>query len=274
MMQAAANEQARGLSLLFLTYNRSDLLEVTVATTVAAVRRLPSLAFEVVISDDGSSEEHRARIRSLGADKVVCADRNHGLSHNHNKGVRACALPYVLSLQDDWEYVGEPSAVQAALDILDADPEVGVVNFIPPTLPIPWTERRLADGTAYIVFDNDGQDRVRGAGYRPYSDRPHIKRRQFVQDLGDYDEALPMTGAELDFQRRVACQARWKIAHLRGDPPFVHLGEERTFNPGLLRARRLERHYRLPVIGPLYRMVRTGARVGRDWVKRFIRGGE
>lgn len=263
-------QRARGLSIMFLTYNRADLLQTALRSIRTPARELGELPVEFVVSDDASSAEHRAVIDRLGADRVVGAEVNRGLSHNHNKGLRACRYGYILSLQDDWLFVGTADTLRAAIAILDRDPEIGIVNFIPPTLPIPRSERRFADGTTYTVFDNDGLPRKRGAGYRPYSDRPHLKRRCFVEDIGGYDEALPMTRAELDFQKRVACQTRWKVAHLHGDPPFEHLGAERTFNPGFHRAQRLERLYRLPVIGPVYRQARTAARICRERLRNMV----
>ncbi len=260
---------ARGLSILFLTYNRSDLLKVAVDTIrpAAAQLKVPS---EIVISDDASAPPHRQAISAIGADQVLWGSANAGLSHNHNKGIRGCRYAYILSLQDDWEFVGDAGTLAAAMAILDSDAEIGVVNLMPPTLPIPRSERRLGDGTAYTVFENDGLPRKRGSGHRPYTDRPHIKRRRFAADIGDYDEASPMTEAELDFQRRVACQSRWKVAHLHGPTPFVHLGAERTFNPAHHRAQRLERQYAIPVIGPAYRLVRNGARSVRSVVQRLL----
>jgi hypothetical protein len=261
----------RGLSIVFLTYNRSDLLKIAVTSTRAALAGLAGLQQEFIVSDDASEDEHKASILDLGVDQVLIAEKNFGLSHNHNKALKACGYDYILSLQDDWEFVGSPETLRSAIEILDGDPEIGVINFIPPTLPIPRSERRSPSGASYTVFDNDGLPRKRGAGYRPYSDRPHLKRRQFVLDLGDYNEQLPMTLAELDFQQRVACQTRWKVAHLHGAPPFKHLGADRTFNPGYHRAQRLEQFYRLPVLGPVYRRLRTIARTYRGWLRERIR---
>jgi len=253
----------RGLSVVFLTYNRSDLLEAAVASIRPALASLKDFGVEMVLSDDASDERHQTIIARLPMDRVVVAQQNSGLSHNHNKGLDACQYDYMLSLQDDWCFVGAPRALAAAIAILDQDEEIGIVNFIAPERSIPKSNRQLADGTTYTVFENDGLNRKRGAGYRPYSDRPHLKRASFVRDIGPYNESLPMTSAELDFQRRVACQQRWKVAHLHGPPPFEHLGADRTFNPGFHRAQRLERAYQAPVVGPLYRTLRTLARAAR-----------
>jgi hypothetical protein len=107
---------------------------------------------------------------------------------------------------------------------------------------------------------------VRPVSERPYSDRPHVKRAAFARDLGPYREDLPMTRAELDFQRRVACQDRWKIAYVENDAAFVHLGAEQSFNPGHLRQKRIEKLEAMASFGPIYAFLRRSA-------KRMLRRG-
>lgn len=252
------------LSIIFLTYNRSDLLSLAVEAMRQAVETLPRLSTEFIISDDGSSDEHRRGMATLQADRVIHAERNRGLSHNHNQAIGACRGEYILSLQDDWDFVGDPKLILAALEILESDQAVGVVNFIPPTAEIPWLEKSSPGGYRYIVFENDGLPYTRPGASRPYSDRPHLKRASFARDLGPYRDDLPMTRAELDFQMRVATQDRWKVAYLQNDLSFKHLGAERTFNPSILRAQRLEAFYAVPIVGPIYREVRASARALRD----------
>lgn len=258
-MNATARDATPQLSVVFLTYNRADLLEVSYHSVVGALRRLP-VTFETVVSDDASDAPHRARIDALAADRTLFAPRNRGLSDNHNKALRACRADRVLSLQDDWLFVGDPGVVATALHILDADPQVGIVNFLPPSVPLPCERRYTAAGAAYDVYENDGLARQRASGSRPYSDRPHLKSRACIDDLGHYREDLPMTGAELEFQQRVACQVRWRVAWVAGPPAFQHLGDARSFNPGQLRAERIARWQALPLVGPPYRWLRAIAR--------------
>lgn len=254
---------APGLSVVFLTYNRSDLLEVAYHSVVPALRTLP-FSIETLVSDDASDAVHLARIHALAADRALIAERNRGLSHNHNKALRACSAERVLSLQDDWRFVGDPRVIDKAMRILDEDPDVGIVNFLPTSVPLPCDRRLTPSGVAYYVYENDGLPRQRASGSRPYSDRPHLKSRACIDELGPYREDLPMTGAELEFQQRVACQQRWRIAWIAGAPAFEHLGEARSFNPGQLRAARIARWQSLPVIGPPYRWLRE---VARRWLR-------
>ncbi len=255
------------ISVIFLTYNRSDLLKLAVESLNRAFAQLPDLTVETIVSDDASKPEHQAVIRALPVDTLLIAEKNAGLSSSHNRAQRACKHDLILSIQDDWEFTGDPKILQQAAEILKADPEIGVVNLRAPIDDLPHTERRLADGTRYVVFENDGHKTYQT--HRPYTDRPHLKRKGFIRDLGDYREDIKnLAVAELEFQQRVACQQRWKIAEIVAPDSFVCNGIERTFNPAQLRARRREAFYRVPVIGPLYKAMRLAARTVRDRVAR------
>lgn len=254
------------LSVAILTYNRSELLRVTFRAIKDALCKLEDIAHEIIISDDASTRDHQAEIDRLAADKVLVPNKNGGLSRNHNRAIAACRYPFILSLQDDWEYVGPPHLLLHAIEILSSDEDVGVVNFLPPPIAIPHVRRELAGGARYLVFQNDGGKRARPASERPYSDRPHIKRAAFARDIGPYNERLPMTRAEIEYQRRVAGQPRWKVAYIENEGMFNHLGGEASFNPGHLRQKRIERLQAIRIVGPIYSALRSVA-------KRLLRRG-
>lgn len=248
------------LSVVFLSYNRTDLLAGAIGSLRSALAEPPRLEAEIVVSDDASTGEHAERLGQIDADAVVRAPDNRGLSHNHNQGLRACRFDPILSIQDDWRFVGQRADLEAALTILRRDQTVGVVNFCPSGEPLDHELRTLPDGRAYQVFANDRLRRLRPSSRRPYTDRPHLKRRAFVEDLGDYREDLPMTRAELEFQQRVACQNRWRVAWLVGPSPFAHLGADCSFNPGSPLGRRIDMVEALPVVGGAVRWARSNAK--------------
>jgi hypothetical protein len=264
----SATPPAPALSLVFLTYNRSDLLARAFDAIVPPLAAQLPGGLETIISDDHSNAAHQAVIRGLGATHVLVAPRNRGLGNNHNKALAACTATYVLSLQDDWLFTGTVATIRAAMGILERDADVGIVEFLPPSVPIPCERRRTPDGVGYDVYVNDALPHPRASGSRPYSDRPHLKTRAFIDDLGPYREDLPMTTSELDFQQRVACQARWRVAWIDAPPAFEHLGAERSFNPGQRRAERLARLEALPLLGNAMRLLRPRL---RRWLRRQAR---
>jgi glycosyltransferase involved in cell wall biosynthesis len=217
------------LSCLYITYNRSSLLEKSLNSIRENLRALP-MSEEFVVADDCSSEAHLNVIELLPFDTRVIAKKNMGLGANSNKGILACKGEYILQLQDDWLFVGKSEDILRALAILESDPQVGIVQLNITKSDLQHEHKTTAQGGCYIVFPNDFLPWNRSCGFRPYSDQPHIKRRQFVEDLGPYLEGVPMTEMENQYKKRVANQSRWKVACLsQTDSLFEHLGEALSF---------------------------------------------
>lgn len=260
------------ISVVFVTYNRADLLERTFLSMRTAIGAI-GLAAEYIVSDDASDLSHQDIIARLPFDKKLIADRNQGLGANANKGVASASNEYILQVQDDCEFVGDPSRLHDALRILEEDPRVGIVQLVSSMEAAVEEECACPNkpSVRYVLFSNDQMDRVRDSGLRPYSDQPHIKRRQFCNDIGTYREGVRMTTMELDYQRRVANQNRWYVAtFVDRNALFQHLGADRTFNPSVLRARRIEKVESIPVVGKALRHVRRLGRETRNSLrKRF-----
>jgi hypothetical protein len=254
------------VSVLFITYNRSDLLEITYSA-IRERMEFVNLRVEFIVSDDASDVEHITLIQSLPFDKHVLAAANGGLGKNCNKGNAAAAGRYILQIQDDCEFVGNRTLFSRAFEILQTNHDVGIVQLTDQTPGVDHEVRCLADGTRYLVFKNDLIPQKRDCGARPYSDQPHLKRMLFCEDIGPYREGVPMIEMEIDYQQKVACQKRWRVAAITQTPSFNHLGDMRSFNPCVVRARRLDRIERFPFVGPFLRRLRLAARLSRDWVR-------
>lgn len=100
----------------------------TVAETVRAVRRIPSVA-EVIVVDDGSRDGTADRARESGVDRVIVLPRNRGKGAALRAGLEAAQHERVLFLDAD---LGE-SAVRAG-ELLQALPRgtAMVVAALPP----------------------------------------------------------------------------------------------------------------------------------------------
>ncbi|WP_179315813.1 glycosyltransferase family 2 protein [Winogradskyella undariae] len=87
------------LSILITHYNRSDALK----QCIQAVRSIEwSMLFEIVVSDDGSEEEHLNSIKKIHGIRIIFAEENEGLAANINKGIKACKGDYLLYCQEDF----------------------------------------------------------------------------------------------------------------------------------------------------------------------------
>ncbi len=218
------------LSCLFITYNRSDLLEIALTSLRGALTGT-DMRCEFVVSDDGSDPEHLSKIHRLEFDVLALGDVNRGLGNNCNKGIAACRMPFVLQVQDDWRFTGTISDLWGAIEILNEDAEIGIIQFVIANTDLPIGERRTSSGVKYRVFANDQLPWIR-SGVRPYSDWPHLKRRNFVDSIGQYIENVPMTVVETEFQKRIATQRRWRVAQIATAPIFEQLSGAVSHNPG------------------------------------------
>src|SRR5437764_433544 len=85
------------LSVIVASYNRASFLPGCVASLRAA--GVPDL--EIVIVDDGSRDDTRAVVESLGPGIRYIYQENRGLSEARNTGIRAARGRYLAYLDSD-----------------------------------------------------------------------------------------------------------------------------------------------------------------------------
>lgn len=247
------------LSVVFITYNRSRLLGEAIESLRGALRS-SGYSYELIIADDCSSDWHKEAISQIANTKVVRTNQNSGLGANVNNGLASCRGRLILQLQDDWKWVGAPDAMIAALNFVENDPEVGILQLTQVGSDLPPI-RRSSSSLSFQIFKNDHIPWMRGCGVRPYSDQPHIKRRSFTLDVGPYLEYAPMTVCENNYKHRVSNQSIWRVAMVEKEQLFIHLGAATSFNPGG------RRH---PLIKALHRLP-GGARFVDPAIRGFVR---
>jgi hypothetical protein len=166
----------------------------------------------------------------------------------------------VLQVQDDWVFEGSPSRFLNAYDFLLQSHDVGILQLTNVRSDVTLETRSLADSD-FIVFKNDHLPWRRRCEVRPYSDQPHLKRAEFVLDVGPYLEKCPMAVCENDFKMRVANQQRWRVAKTTMQE-WRHIGESASFNAPTRHSRIVQFVHRLPggrsVMEPSFRRIYGG----------------
>lgn len=111
------------LSVVIPCFNHGEFLTEAVASVTSAPRN----DIELIIVDDGSTDERTANeMAALAAlDIHVIRQKNKGLSAARNTAIRASTAPYILPLDADDRL--RPGYIEHGIRILDADPRVGVV---------------------------------------------------------------------------------------------------------------------------------------------------
>ncbi|MBL9078203.1 MAG: glycosyltransferase family 2 protein [Planctomycetes bacterium] len=212
------------VSVVIPTYNRARLLARAIDSVLAQTQP----AAEVLVVDDGSTDDTAAVVARYGTAVRYLSQRNAGVSAARNHGVRQARCEWVAFLDSDDFWLPEKLARQ--LPWL-ADPTV-VVCFTNRT----WTSRRPADRFAEVGFTCP-------AGGGPVDDAVAVMalprgspliascciyRRAALLALGGYDERLRVyEDLQLDFRLALAggrfVAVPEVLAVLDDAPTFAHL---------------------------------------------------
>ena len=224
-MSAGGTPEKPLISVVLIAYKRVDRLRRTVES-FRRVTRYPRL--EYILSDDGSPPEIQAQMREIPFDQYLMSPRNRGLGHNQNKGVRAARGEFIFHLQDDWVCKSPPDFLEAALELFDERPDVVMIRFDEEPRRLPHETHALRSGRTARIYVNG---RCTELGEYGYTDRPHIKRRSFHEQIGWYREGVPMTRMEAEIMERFDGQQALRFATIEGYAGWDHIGTDASFNP-------------------------------------------
>jgi glycosyltransferase involved in cell wall biosynthesis len=173
------------VTLLITHYNRSGSLE----RLLKSYKDLGCSFGGIVVSDDGSKQEHHAKLKELQNEylfDLVSAPQNKGLGNNINKGQDAVKTAYTLYVQED--FVPAPDFAhhfRNALNIMNERPDFDIIRFYS-YLKYPYL-RPYKDGFSEMFVYPWSWDYMK---IYFYSDHPHLRRSNFFEKFGRYAEGL------------------------------------------------------------------------------------
>jgi len=110
------------VSIIIPTFNRSELLK----RALASVFKQTISDYEVIVIDDGSTDETAEMIRELYPDVNYIYQQNKGVSSARNKGLELAKGDWMAFLDSDDEWM--PEKLQKQLNLLKSDPEKRVCH--------------------------------------------------------------------------------------------------------------------------------------------------
>lgn len=110
------------VTIIVPTYNRPALLQETLATVLA--QTYPAL--EIIVVDDGSTDETATLLATYRGRIQVIRQQNGGLSAARNRGIAAANGAFLTFLDDD-DLVA-PTKIARQAHILHTHPEIGLVH--------------------------------------------------------------------------------------------------------------------------------------------------
>ena len=205
--------QTPTLSLVIPAYNRGALIDETLASALA--QQAPFA--EIVVVDNGSTDDTPARLAAYGERITVITVPNVGVQKARNIGVAACSSSHV-ALCDSDDLLA-PGFVETMLRLVAEQPRTDIwyCNFVTFT-----AGQTLADKLARAPEDFlDGA--VRGDGYcvdipdlyrrvlryQPFFPSGSVISKGFYDDLRGYDAQFNRVGGEdFEFLLRAICKGR------------------------------------------------------------------
>ena len=186
------------VSAVIPTWNRAADVRIAVSTAVA--QRYPAEALEIVVVDDGGTDDTEAVLRREFGDRVRYLKKpNGGVSAARNFGMQASRGALIALLDDDDEW--KPDKIARQVEVLERQPATGMV--------ITDVERMDERRVGFEIFRRrdfipvDGwvlPHVLRNPALAPAS---AMFRREVFTATGGFDTTL-RTAEDLDFHLRVA----------------------------------------------------------------------
>jgi glycosyltransferase involved in cell wall biosynthesis len=201
------------ISLIIPAYNRGKLIEEAIASALAQHEPFA----EIVVVDDGSTDDTLARLAKFGDRITLIRSENHGVQQARNRGVAACRSPYVVLCDSD--DMLEPEFTQTVARAIEERPDTDIwyCNFVLfsgnaifgdklSSAPARFLEGAVT-GADFCVEIPRLYERV--LHYQPFFPTGSVFSKRFYEAIGGYDTRFKGVGAEdFEFLLRAICHGR------------------------------------------------------------------
>lgn len=194
-----------------------------IAEAVESVRAQTLPPHEVIVVDDGSTDDLESALAPYGAELIVLHKDNGGLASARNAGVRAASGEFVAFLDADNVYL--PEFIEAVAELATARPDLDIVTTDAFLELDGRVYGRYYRGKARFIADNQR----RGIIHQHFIFGNGAIRRETLLAIGGYDETVVAEDTDL-FVRMILGGSR---AGLVDEPLCIY-----RIRPGSLSSRR------------------------------------
>ncbi len=196
------------ISVVVCTYNGAR----TIRDCLEGLRKLEYSEFEVIVVDDGSTDDTAAIAQQY--DVRLISTANHGLSHARNIGWRAARGSIVAYLDDDAYPDPHWLTYLAAAFLSTSDVGVGGPNIAPPNDG--WIAECVANapgGPVHVLLSDREAEHIPGCNM--------AFRRAALEAIGGFDEQFRVAGDDVDVCWRLR-QRGWTLGFSAGAMVWHH----------------------------------------------------
>ena len=202
------HQRAPRISVIVCTYNGSR----TIRDCLEGLRRLDYPSFEVIIVNDGSTDDTAAIASEYGF--RVISGRNHGLSHARNVGLRAARGDIVAYIDDD--AYPDPDWLRYLAAGFDGSTHVGIggPNLPPPgDGPVAESVANAPGGPIHVLLSDREAEHIPGCNM--------AFRREALLAIDGFDTQFRTAGDDVDVCWRLR-ERGWTIGFHPGAVVWHH----------------------------------------------------
>lgn len=201
------------LSLVIPSYNRGHLIDETIASALHQETPFD----EIIVVDDGSTDDTLARLEKYGDRITVIASPNAGVQKARNSGVAASRSSHVVLCDSD--DLLHPAFCTSMHRAMAAQPEIDIwySNFIPFTAEGDHPDKLAQAPADFLEGASCGEDYCtaipelyrRVLRYQPFFPSGSAFSKRFYEAIGGYDARFNRVGGEdFEFLLRAICHGR------------------------------------------------------------------
>lgn len=211
-------ESAQKVSVIIPTYNRAH----SIGNSIQSVLYQTWQDFEIIIVDDGSTDNTRQVVESFTDDRIryICLEQNGGVSHARNIGIKMAEGEYIAFLDSDDEWMSEKLEKQMTVMLRESE-MVGVIYC-----RMRGTKK---DGTILVIPELEKPvEELQGNIFFPLLEENVIGtpamlvRKQCLEQTGGFDEKLKCLE---DWELILRIAEKWEIGFVDDILVEIHFSD-------------------------------------------------
>ena len=200
-------------SVVVPVYNRSELVRRALDSVLS--QTLPPR--EVIVVDDGSTDDTAEKLRSeYSASVAVISQKHAGVSYARNKGISACSQEWIAFLDSDDEWCPDKLEKQAEFLVKNVDYLVCHCDEI-------WIRRKVRVNPKKYHAKSGGWIFPRCLPLCVISPSAVVINRAVFSDVGMFDEQMPVCE---DYDLWLRITARYPVGFVNEQLVIKHGGHE------------------------------------------------